>query len=183
MSTLRSQLVVIAVLATTFSAAQSKDGNSLTIVYKDHHEQTVSSSDVSRIDLLHDVLIFNRNGREEKIPLSQISSINVRETKSTEASGRGHFVGKWKVGIDANTPASFEITLERDGKAHKNIDSRRGTWSFENGEARIAWDDGWHDVIAKVGNKFEKRAYAPGKPYTDPPTNVSAAKRDNDQSI
>jgi hypothetical protein len=46
-----------------------------------------------------------------------------------------------------------------------------------DGEARISWDDGWHDVIRKVGAKHEKFAYEPGKSFSDPPANVTAAVR------
>ena len=31
-----------------------------------------------------------------------------------------------------------------------------------DGEARIAWDDGWHDLIRKVGPKHEEVAFEPG---------------------
>jgi hypothetical protein len=45
-----------------------------------------------------------------------------------------------------------------------------------DGEARISWDDGWHDAIRKVGTTHEKRAYEPGKSFDDQPSNVTAAR-------
>ena len=44
-----------------------------------------------------------------------------------------------------------------------------------DGEARIAWDDGWHDVIRKVGTKHEKVAFEPGKSLSETPNNVTNA--------
>ena len=170
----------VLLLSAAYAAAQS----SLTIIFKDHHQQTVSSSEVLRIDLRDDALVLDRKGREEKIPLSQIANIEVKKpVAANENFGRGHFVGRWKVGLDANSPASFVITLDLDGKARKSIDSRRGKWTFIDGTARIVWDDGWTDVIAKAGDSYEKRAYAPGKSLSESPTNVSYAKRANEQSI
>jgi hypothetical protein len=52
-----------------------------------------------------------------------------------------------------------------------------------NGEARINWDDGWHDAIVKVGSKYEKRAYEHGKTFSDEPSNVTDAKNTNAQPI
>jgi hypothetical protein len=107
----------------------------------------------------------------------------VQEASAEAAIARSSFIGKWKVGLDGNSPASFQITLDRDGHARKTIGGRRGTWTFEDGEAHITWDDGWRDAIAKVGSKYEKRAYEPGKSFRDKATNVSEATRANDQSI
>jgi hypothetical protein len=52
-----------------------------------------------------------------------------------------------------------------------------------NGEARISWDDGWHDVIRKVGAKHEKVAYEPGKSYDDKPANVTEARNTQPKPI
>jgi hypothetical protein len=85
--------------------------------------------------------------------------------------------------MGGGAPGTFRITLDRNGQAHKTVGSHHGTWTFVDGEARIAWEDGWHDVLAKVENRYEKRAYEPGKPFTEKSTNISDAKRANDQSI
>ncbi len=167
---------------TSFSFAQSKDSNALTIVYKDHHERTVTASEVSRIDLRNDTLILNHGGSEERVALSEVARIEVHGP-SDLAMTRSSFVGKWEVGMGGGAPGTFRITLDRDGKAHKTVGSHSGRWSFVNGEARIEWDDGWHDVIVKVEGHYEKRAYEPGKPYTEKSTNIAEAKRANDQSI
>jgi hypothetical protein len=171
-------------LAVTLSvAAQSKSSNTVTIIYRDHHQQTVSSSEVSRIDFRNDVLVLNRSGREEKIPLSQVANIEVHETSAEATTGRSHYIGKWRVGMDSGTSRSFEITLDRDGKARKTLGGAHGTWTFVDGAAQIAWEDGWHDMIVQVGSKHEKRAYEPGKSFSAKPSNVTEARRANDQSI
>jgi len=43
-------------------------------------------------------------------------------------------------------------------------------------EARISWDDGWHDAIRKVGSRYEKVAFSPGKSFTSDPDNVTKAE-------
>ena len=169
-------------ILTPLASAQNKAPKTLTIVYKDHHERTVTSSEVSRLDLRNDTLILNHGGSEERIPLADVSRIEVHDASETPMT-RSSFIGKWEVGMGGGAPGTFRITLDRDGQAHKTVGSHHGTWTFVNGEARIAWDDGWHDVLAKVENRYEKRAYEPGKPYTEKSTNISDAKRANDQSI
>jgi hypothetical protein len=179
-----ASVAAILFLAGTLSAvAQTKATNSVTVVYRDKHQQTYTSAEVSRIDLRNEVLVVNRGGREEQIPLSKVARIEMNEGPSDIANSRSHFIGKWEVGGANGTAGYFNITLDRDGKARKTINHAKGTWTFVNGEAQIAWEDGWHDVIAQVGNKYEKRAYEPGKPLTDTPSSVSTAKRANDQSI
>jgi hypothetical protein len=160
--------------------AQSKASDSLTVVYRDHREKTVPASDVS---LRNGTLVIIHAGREEKTPLSEVARIEVHDTSTDTAIARSSFVGKWEVGMGGGAPGSFRITLDRDGRAHKNVGGHTGTWSFVDGEARIEWSDGWRDVIAKVGNGYEKRAYEHGKAYSDPRSSVSSAKRANDQSI
>jgi hypothetical protein len=71
---------------------------------------------------------------------------------------------------------SFVITLKRNGEARKSLGPARGTWTAENGEARIVWDDGWRDAIRKVGEGYEKAAFGPGRTFSDTPSNVADAK-------
>jgi hypothetical protein len=52
-----------------------------------------------------------------------------------------------------------------------------------DGEARISWDDGWHDAIRKVGTKHEKVAYEPGKSFSDTPSNVTTARNTEPRPI
>jgi hypothetical protein len=86
------------------------------------------------------------------------------------------FLGKWEVGMGV-AGQTFYITLEDDGKATKSIGSPNGKWAVYGEEARISWDDGWHDVIRKAGNRYEKAAYPPGKSFSDSPDNITSAKR------
>lgn len=86
------------------------------------------------------------------------------------------FTGKWKVGMGVGS-GTFTITLEKGGKATKTHGSPNGTWTVFGDEARITWDDGWHDVIRRAGNHWEKAAFAPGKTFSDPPSNIASATR------
>ena len=86
------------------------------------------------------------------------------------------FTGEWKVGLGVGGE-SFLITLEKGGKATKSHGSPNGTWTVFGDEARITWSDGWHDVIRRTGNKWEKAAYAPGKSFSDAPDNITGATR------
>lgn len=164
------------------AVAENKDSSALTIVYKDHHERTVTAAEVSRIDLRNQTLVLNHGGSEERIPLAEVASIEVHGASET-AMTRSSYIGKWEVGMGGGAAGTFRITLDRDGQAHKTVGSHHGRWTFVNGEARIEWDDGWHDVIAKVEGHYEKRAYEPGKSYSEPTTNIAEARRANDQSI
>jgi hypothetical protein len=145
-------LPISAFAQTNKSAAAQAEQNAIVITFKDGHQQSIALSDVAKIEF---------------------------KTSSTQASLRGEravFTGEWKVGV-GGAPGSFYITLAADGTATKSIGSQRGKWEVVGGEARISWDDGWHDVIRRAGNHFEKAAYAPGKPLTESPTNVASAAR------
>src|SRR4029077_4026954 len=106
--------------------------------------------------------ILYRDGHREKV--AEIDRIEFGESGlSAGLPGRNHFVGKWRVG--QGNGGYFYITLEPSGEAKKNLREEHGTWTLVDGEAHIAWDDGWHDAIRKVGNKHEKLAYEPGKTF------------------
>src|SRR5580704_14507875 len=96
--------------------------------------------------------------------------------------GRAHFIGKWEVG-EGNNSGTFFITLDADGEARKTLGSSHGTWTLVDGEARISWEDGWHDVIRKVGTRHEKLAYEPGRSFGDSPSNVTAARNTEPRPI
>ena len=184
MNSLKYHIAAAALILAGTAAAQTKAASSITVVYRDNHQQTYTSAEVSRIDLKNEILVVNRGGHEEQIPLSKVSRIDVHDSAAPDNSlGRSHFIGKWEVGVGGGAMGSFRITLDRDGQAHKTIDSRHGTWTFVDGNAHIAWDDGWRDVITQVGSKYEKRAFEPGKSLIDKPSNITEAKRANDQSI
>lgn len=131
------------------SAATGDDQNALVITFNDGHQKTYSMADIARIE--------------------------VTTAKATVAAkGVNRFLGKWRVG-DGNGK-TFYITLEREGIAEKTLGASHGTWIIVDNQARITWDDGWHDAIRKTGSQFEKAAFAPGKAFTDQPDNVTKAE-------
>jgi hypothetical protein len=122
------------------------------------------------------IVIIFKDGRKQSFPLADIGRIEFGQpTRGTSAAGRARFIGQWKVGDGAG--GTFLITLKPDGKAHKTIGpGSDGTWTVVAGEARITWEDGWHDVIRKAGRKFQKAAFSPGSSFSDQPANVAEAE-------
>ena len=100
----------------------------------------------------------------------------VGQTSKPSPTTAANFIGEWKVGLGVGGQ-SFTITLEKSGKATKSHGSPDGTWTVFGDEARITWNDGWHDVIRRAGNHWEKVAYAPGKSFSDQPDNITGATR------
>jgi hypothetical protein len=98
------------------------------------------------------------------------------QTSKPNSRPSASFVGRWECGLGV-AGQTFYITLEKDGKATKTHGSPNGKWTVYGDEARITWDDGWHDVIRKAGNHYEKAAYEPGKSFTDSPDNIADATR------
>jgi hypothetical protein len=136
------------------------------------------------------VVIIFKDGHQQSIPVSAIAAMEFKSVSGVSTPivipaplvpSKHHFVGKWLVG--EGNGDSFYITLEGNGEATKSIGAAHGTWVYVDGEARITWDDGWHDAIRKVGAKHEKFAYAPGKSFSDSPTNVTEARNSNPQPI
>lgn len=149
-------LALLLAIPVGLAAAPAAIGNSIIIVFKDGRQQTYSMADIERIEF--------------KTP-----------TSTAAVAGANSFAGKWKVG-DGNG-STFFITLNRDGTATKSIGANHGTWTIVDNEARISWDDGWHDAIRKTGTKHEKRAFEAGKSFTDVPSNVTEARRTETQPI
>ena len=175
--------VVIGLMATCAAQIPTshQQPNSLVLVFKDGHEKSFSTADVSRIEL-NPVRIILRNGRQESFATGEIVRIDMSNSVGDNGVlGRNHFVGKWKVGTGAG--GNFIITLNRNGEAAKTLGASHGTWVLFNGEARISWDDGWHDAIRQVGNKHEKFAYEPGRSFDGEPSNVTDAQSMNPQPI
>jgi hypothetical protein len=179
---------ILAILALGAASALAKTGaepasdhGSLVIVFKDGHRQSLLVADIARIEFKTPVLIVFKDGRQQNIPATDIVRIEFEPAGSASLPSRNHFVGKWEVG--EGNGFNFFITLEADGEAKKSIGSSHGTWTVVDGEARISWDDGWHDAIRKVGAKHEKVAYEPGKSFTDTPSNVTAARNTEPQPI
>jgi len=98
------------------------------------------------------------------------------QTSKPSSAAAANFIGEWKVGLGLGSE-TFTITLEKGGKATKSHGSPDGTWTVFGDEARISWSDGWHDVIRRAGNHWEKAAYAPGKSFSDQPDNITGATR------
>jgi hypothetical protein len=142
------------------SSKASDDQSSIVIIFKDGHQQSFPVADVASIEF--------------KTPVSA-------STESPVIPSRNHYVGKWEVGEGNGN--NFFIILESDGTARKSLGEKRGTWTLVDGEARISWDDGWHDVIRKVGMKHEKVAFEPGKSFTDEPSNITAARNTQPKSL
>ena len=139
------------------AAAKPLDGqSSIVIVFKDGHKQSFSMLDIARIEFL-------------AVPGSAVPA-----NAPAVTLGRDHFLGKWEVG--EGNGGHFFVTLNANGEAEKTLGAHHGTWVVVDQEARISWDDGWHDAIRKVGTKHEKFAYEPGKSFSDTPANVTNAR-------
>lgn len=165
-------LAFAAVVATQTASADDRD--SVVITYKDGNHQSFSAVEIARIDLKAPAAIVYRDGHREKISAA-IESIEFTDSSiAGTAPSRSHFIGKWEVG--QGNGSNFYIVLEENGNAKKSIGAEHGTWTVVDGQARIAWDDGWHDMIRKVGSKHEKLAFEPGKSFSDEPSNVTSAR-------
>jgi hypothetical protein len=156
------------------AAEPADDHGAIMIVFKDGHRQTIEFADITRIDFKSPVVIVFKDGHQQNVPAADVVRIDFEPEGIASLPSRNHFVGKWEVG--EGNGGNFYITLEANGDATKSIGAHHGTWVLVNGEARISWDDGWHDAIRKVGAKHEKVAFAPGKSFDDKPSNVTAAR-------
>ena len=163
----------------------SKDAHgSLVVVMKDGHRQTFYVADINKIEFKDgDIVVIKAGGQQELSACPMCRALNsIALLFRHFAPGRNHFVGKWRV---SETPegGTFYITLDANGEAHKTVGGSHGTWTVVDGEARIAWDDGWHDAIRKVGTKHEKVAFEPGKVFSDDPSNVTDAVNTSPEPI
>jgi hypothetical protein len=159
---------------------QGQNRGSLIIVFKDGHRQTFSVAEITRIEFKATSIVVIKDGGQQSFPLADVQSFDF-DSSASFPMGRNHFVGKWKVG--EGNGSDFYITLEADGQARKTTGSPNGTWTVVDGEAHIAWDDGWHDAIRKVGTKHQKVAFDPGKSFSDEPNNVTDAVNTTAQPI
>ena len=167
-------LAVVLLAAGANPARAADERSSVVIVFKDGHRESFATADIARIDFNAPAMVVFKDGHQQKISAADVTRIEFgTSAQLASPAGRGHFVGKWEVG--EGNGRKFLITLRPDGEATKSIGVSHGTWTFVDGEARIAWDDGWHDAIRKVGAKHEKFAYEPGKSFSDKPTNVTEA--------
>jgi hypothetical protein len=137
-------------------AQASSHSNSLVIVFKDGHRQSINLDSVQRLEF------------PGAVPAGMIS---------VPGPSRAHFLGKWEVG--QGNGENFYITLNDDGTAQRtmnDLEHERGTWVYAHGEAEVTWADGWQDCIRKVGSWYKKYAYHEGKTFTDEPDNVTNAR-------
>jgi hypothetical protein len=169
--------------ATASGWATSSGGQeSVVIVYADGHRQNLDMADIAHIELKSPVVIVFKDGHKLAVAATDKARIEFESSNGAPIPSRAHFVGKWEVG-EGNGGRVFYITLEEDGEARKSIGASHGTWTVVDGEARISWDDGWHDAIRKVGPKHEKVAFEPGKSFDDTPSNVTAARNTQPKPI
>lgn len=138
------------------------------------------------------VVIVFKDGHRQILPASTISAMEFKSAAGVVTPvaiptpvmpGKGLFAGKWLVGQGNGDSGTFFITLNDNGTASKSIGEAHGTWVYVNGEAQVSWDDGWHDAIRRVGEKYEKFAYASGKSFTDQPDNVTQARNTSRKPI
>jgi hypothetical protein len=121
------------------------------------------------------IVIIFKDGHEETFAMSDIARVEYRDAEGP-AVGPEKFLGTWEVG-DGNS-GTFLITFEPNGQATRSLGASHGIWTIVNEEARISWDDGWHDVIRKAGDRHEKFAFEPGASITDDkPANVTDARK------
>jgi len=174
--------IIPAILFTVTALASAIDEHDpVVLVYKDGHRQTLAAGEIERIDLKSPAGIVYKDGHREKLR-GEVERIEFSESHGVSTPSRAHYIGKWEVG-EGNGGATFFITLDADGSAKKSIGAAHGTWTLVDGEARIAWDDGWHDVIRKRGSRHEKVAFEPGKSFDEAPSNVTEARNTNPKPI
>ena len=148
--------LAIAILFALPAARAQAGSNSLVIVFKDGHRQTINLDNIQRLEF------------PGAVPAGLIS---------VPGPSRAHFLGKWEVG--EGNGENFYITLNDDGTAQRtmnDLEHERGTWVYAHGEAQVTWADGWQDCIRKVGSWYKKYAYHEGKTFTDDPDNVTNAR-------
>jgi hypothetical protein len=173
-------VMVLGVAALCSAQEAQSNPDSLLILLKDGQEKNYSVNELTRIDFKDGSMVLTRNGRQETISVADVARIDFHDRPAS--AGRNRFVGKWKVGVGSGR-ATFFITLDRNGQAKKSMGASHGTWEVVNGEARISWDDGWHDIIRKAGDKHEKVAFEPGKSLDGEPANVTNATNTTAQPI
>jgi hypothetical protein len=175
-------ILVLAAAGAIANATPADGQESVVIVYADGRRQNLDVSDIARIELKPTLRVVFKDERKKSPSTANATRIEFEGAASSPVSGRSHFVGKWEVG-EGNGGSDFFITLEENGEARKSIGASHGTWTVASGEARISWDDGWHDAIRKVGPKHEKLAFEPGKSFEDKPSNVTPARNTQPKPI
>ena len=176
---LLSVVALVTVLFVATDVRATDEHGSVVIVYKDGHRQSLAAAAITSIDVKSAAIVY-KDGHREKLR-ADIERIEFEDSGGPKTPGRAHYIGKWKVG--QGNGDTFLITLEGNGEARKSIGPPHGTWSLVDGEAHIAWDDGWHDAIRRTGSSHEKLAYEPGKTFGDDPSNVTKAEKSDREPI
>ena len=177
----RTLFIAAFVLTAALMCSAQESSRTLTVVYKDGHQKTFTIPNGSRIDFNAGNMMVSSGRNVETIRVADVSRIDFNVAHAV-GFGMNHFVGKWEFGTGVGNQTFF-VTLDRNGHAHKTLGSTNGTWTVVDGEARIKWDDGWTDVIRKVGDKHKKFAYEEGRPLDGEPSNVTDAKTLNSEPI
>ena len=132
-------------------SAPQNEQTSIVITFKDGHQQSFLMADIARVEY---------------------------KDQGEATAGPEQFLGKWEAG-SGDSGSTFFITFEVDGEASKSIGASHGTWSIVGDEARLSWDDGWHDILRKAGSRggYEKFSFAPETSIDGRPTNVTDARK------
>jgi len=182
----RAALLAAGILAFVSAISAPSHGadarKSVVLTLTDGHRQSFPLADISGIEFKDAAIVMFKDGHQKSFSLGEVARIEFSPLGGNDSQfGRNHFLGKWEVGDGAGS--NFFITLESNGEARKTLGSSHGTWTVVDGEARISWDDGWHDVIRKAGTRHEKVAFAPGKSFSDDPDNVANARNTTPEPI
>jgi hypothetical protein len=175
-----SVLVSVSVLAASPDDRMGGE-RKIVVILNDGRRESFPMASVARIEFKDGPTLIFKDGHQQSFAAADVARFEFSSGENEPRLGRNHFLGKWEVGQGNGT--NFIITLEPDGQARKTIGASHGTWVVVDNEARIAWDDGWHDAIRKAGSKHEKRAFAPGKSFSDEPENVTDARNTTAQPI
>jgi hypothetical protein len=148
-------VAIFPVFLPSLTSAQSPNAgtNSVVIVFKDGHRQTLNLADLDRIEF------------PGPVPAGLLS---------VPGPSRARFIGRWEVG--EGNGENFVITLHDDGTALRSLGETRGTWQYVNGEAQIRWEDGSNDCIRKVGAWYKKYWYKSEEAFGGTPENVTNAR-------
>lgn len=145
-------VAVVVALAVLPALAQSSS-DTVVIVFKDGHRQSLKLAEVERLEF------------SGPVPSGLLSY---------PGPSRAHFLGKWEVG--EGNGDNFTITLRDDGTAFRSLGDERGNWQYVNGEAQIRWNDGSNDCIRKVGAWYRKFWYDSDQAFNGTPHNVTDAR-------
>lgn len=181
-------LLVVAVAMALPAAAQEHEA--LVIIFKDGHQQIVSLA-TERVEFRGSDVTVSGPGRSQTFSVSDIDHIELTADQTAGSSfGRSRFVGRWRVGDGAG--GYLYITLNRDGSAERARNqshfitysaASKGTWEVIAGQARVSWKDGWKDELRKLGDKYQKAAFEPGRSFTDKPSNVDTAENTSPEPL